>query len=401
MTEPTATILVVDDEIQNRKVLEAFLKPEGYLIRMAANGEEALASVSQRAPDLILLDAMMPGMDGFQVASQLKAHSETASIPVIMVTARMDKASRLAGLNAGAEEFLTKPVDRAELWLRVRNLLRLKAYGDLLRDQGLVLEQQVQARTAALEAAQEHLLRKVEELHRSNEELAQFAYVASHDLQEPLRMVASYTQLLSTRYSGKLDATADEFIKYAVDGAIRMEQLIRDLLNLSRVGTKGLAMLSISSEGALLEALRNLRGAIEDSSALVTHDPLPNVMGDQIQLVQLFQNLVGNAIKYQNPGVPRIHVSAVKNGGDQWTFSIQDNGLGIEPQYFERIFGMFQRLHGRDKFSGTGIGLAICKKIVERHGGRISVDSKPGMGSTFRFTLADALVSTGAPGWPD
>ena len=236
--------------------------------------------------------------------------------------------------------------------------------------------------------AEANLLQKVEELNRSNEELGQFAYIASHDLQEPLRMVASYTQLLSRRYKGKLDPDADEFIAFAVDGASRMQRLIQDLLAYSRVGTKGQDLLSTSSEDAFQRSLINLRGAIEDSGALVTHDSLPSVLADEMQLVQLFQNLVGNAIKYQNPGIPRIHVSATQNGQNKWIFSVCDNGLGIDPQYFERIFGMFQRLHKREEFAGTGIGLAICKKIVERHGGSISVESQPGRGSTFRFGLA-------------
>jgi PAS domain S-box-containing protein len=233
------------------------------------------------------------------------------------------------------------------------------------------------------------LLQKVEELNRSNEELGQFAYIASHDLQEPLRMVASYTQLLSRRYKGKLDTEADEFIAFAVDGASRMQRLIQDLLTYSRVATKGRALRQTSSEEALQHALMNLRGSIEGSGALVTHDPLPAVLADEMQLTQLFQNLVGNAIKYQKSGIPHVHVAAAMNGDKKWTFAVKDDGIGIDPQYFERIFGMFQRLHKREEFSGTGIGLAICKKIVERHGGNISVESKIGEGTTFRFTLAN------------
>src|SRR5580698_7807952 len=235
--------------------------------------------------------------------------------------------------------------------------------------------------------AEAHLLYKVEELNRSNEELGQFAYIASHDLQEPLRMVASYTQLLARRYKGRLDSDADEFITFAVDGANRMQRLIQDLLAYSRVGTKGKDLLVTSSEEALQRAILNLRGAIADSGAMVTHDPLPAVMADETQLVQLFQNLIGNAIKYQKAGTPKVHISASKNGGTKWTFSVRDNGLGIDPQYFERIFVMFQRLHKREEFAGTGIGLAICKKIVERHGGTISVESQPGQGSNFLFAL--------------
>jgi PAS domain S-box-containing protein len=245
--------------------------------------------------------------------------------------------------------------------------------------------------------AEAHLLQKVEELNRSNEELEQFAYIASHDLQEPLRMVASYTQLLSRRYKGKLDSNADEFISFAVDGASRMQRLIKDLLAYSRVGTRAKDLFDTSSEEALQQALINLRGAVEESGAQVTHDPLPIVVADEMQLIQLFQNLVGNAIKYQNPGTPRVHISAARDGEKRWTFSVRDNGLGIDSQYFERIFGMFQRLHKREEFEGTGVGLAICKKIVERHGGSISVKSELGHGSTFSFALGESEKSPAKP----
>jgi PAS domain S-box-containing protein len=240
----------------------------------------------------------------------------------------------------------------------------------------------------ARKAAEARLVQKVEELNRSNEELEQFAYIASHDLQEPLRMVASYTQLLSKRYKGKLDSDADQFIAFAVDGASRMQHLIQDLLAYSRVGKRGGELLDVSSEEALEQALINLRGAIEESGAVVTHDPLPRVMADADQLTQVLQNLVGNAIKYQRPGIPLIHLSVARDSEGMWLFSIRDNGLGIDSQFFEKIFGMFQRLHKREEFAGTGMGLAICKKIVERHGGKIWVESRPGAGSTFRFTLA-------------
>jgi PAS domain S-box-containing protein len=238
-------------------------------------------------------------------------------------------------------------------------------------------------------AAEAHLLQKVDELNRSNEELGQFAYIASHDLQEPLRMVASYTQLLSRRYKGKLDSDADEFIAFAVDGANRMQRLIQDLLAYSRVGTEGRDLAETSSEKALQLALANLGGAIEQSAAVVTHDPLPTIIADESQLVQLFQNLVGNAIKYQRPGIPRINISAAKVE-KKWMFSVNDNGIGIDSKYTEKIFGMFQRLHKRNEFAGTGIGLAICKKIAERHDSNITVESKLGVGSTFRFALAES-----------
>jgi PAS domain S-box-containing protein len=237
--------------------------------------------------------------------------------------------------------------------------------------------------------AEEHLVKMVGELKRSNEELQQFAYVASHDLQEPLRMVASYTQLLAKRYKGRLDSEADEFIAFAVDGSTRMQELISDLLTYSRAGTEGKALREISSEKALNDAVTNLRATIQESKAEVTNDPLPAIMTDDTQLTQVFQNLVGNAIKYRSAQVPRVHVSATKNGGKDWIFLVRDNGLGIDPQYFERIFVLFQRLHGREEFKGTGIGLTICKKIVERLGGRIWVESQPDKGSTFYFTLPE------------
>jgi PAS domain S-box-containing protein len=236
--------------------------------------------------------------------------------------------------------------------------------------------------------AEADLLNKVEALKRSNEELGNFAYIASHDLQEPLRMVASYTQLLARRYKGRLDSDADEFIAFAIDGASRMQLLIRDLLSYSRVQTTGKDLLNTSSEEALDQAQRNLRGALEDSGAVITHDPLPHVLADEMQLVQLFQNLVGNAVKYRRSEQALVHISVRSRDDQRWTFSVRDNGLGIDGQYFDRIFGMFQRLHKREEFEGTGIGLAICKKIVERHGGRIMVESTVGRGSRFSFDLA-------------
>jgi PAS domain S-box-containing protein len=237
--------------------------------------------------------------------------------------------------------------------------------------------------------SEEHLVKTVWELKRSNDELQQFAYVSSHDLQEPLRMVSSYTQLLAKRYQGRLDSDADEFIAFAVDGCNRMQGLIQDLLTYSRAGTNAKTLHETSSEIALKKALANLRITIEQSGAIVTHDLLPALTTDATQLTQVFQNLVGNAIKYHGAEAPRVHVSATKAGNNEWIFSVRDNGLGIDPQYFDRIFILFQRLHGRDEFEGTGIGLAICKKILERLGGRIWVESQPEKGSTFYFALPE------------
>jgi PAS domain S-box-containing protein len=235
--------------------------------------------------------------------------------------------------------------------------------------------------------AEEKLITSLKDLERSNKDLEQFAYVASHDLQEPLRMVASYTQLLEKRYKDKLDSDALEFINYAVDGANRMQGLINDLLSFSRVGTRGKPSQLIDSHTALGQARVNLSMTIEENNAIVTNDDLPEVMADETQLIQLFQNLIGNAIKFHKPGEsPRIHISAQRKNED-WVFSVRDNGIGIDPQYFDRIFVIFQRLNTREEYKGTGIGLAICKKIVERLGGKIWIESQPGQGATFYFTL--------------
>lgn len=232
----------------------------------------------------------------------------------------------------------------------------------------------------------EDLAKKTAELARSNQELEQFAYIASHDLQEPLRMISSYVQLLAKRYQGKLDQDADEFIHYAVDGAARMQRLITDLLSYSRVGTRGKPFEPTDSYQVLAAALDNLQLAIADNAAFITHDRLPTVTADGSQLTQLFQNLIGNAIKFHSTLPPTIHIGAQQQD-NEWLFSVRDNGIGIAPEHFERIFMIFQRLHASAEYPGTGIGLAVCKRIVERHGGRIWIESQPGQGATFFFTL--------------
>jgi PAS domain S-box-containing protein len=251
---------------------------------------------------------------------------------------------------------------------------RLRGFGKITRD------------ITELKESEQHLGKTMAELKRSNDDLELFAYVASHDLQEPLRMVASYTQLLARRYKGRLDSDADEFIAYAVDGCNRMQELIQDLLSYSRVGANTDAMRQTSCEDALARAVKNLQATIEASKAIVEHDPLPVIDTDGTRLAQVFQNLIGNAIKYRGAELPQIHISA-RQAGREWIFSVRDNGMGIESQYFDRIFVIFQRLHGQKEYQGTGIGLAMCKKILDRLGGRIWVESQVTKGSTFYFAL--------------
>ena len=263
-----------------------------------------------------------------------------------------------------------KPLTNTRLAESVLKLVALRAAGELERRQ-----------------VDDALQQTTEELDRSNTDLTQFAYVASHDLQEPLRQVKGFLTLLQDRYKGKLDDKADEYIHYAVDGAVRMSNLITDLLAYSRVNSGGKPPIAISCQAALDSALANLQTAIVQSSASVTHDPLPTLVADQTQISQLFQNLIGNAIKFRHADRPcQIHIG-VKQREGEWVFAFRDNGIGIPPDQLDRVFVIFQRLHGREEYPGTGIGLAICKKIVERHGGRIWVESKPGEGSTFYFTL--------------
>jgi two-component system sensor histidine kinase/response regulator len=369
------TILIVDDMPANLGVLTSHLERQGYVAVVAQGGEEGIERAEFVRPDLILLDVMMPGLDGFETCRRLKANPLTHDIPVVFMTALSDTGDKLAGFAAGAVDYVTKPLNGAEVLARLDTHLTLYA----LRQQLAAQNEELQREVAAHEATQVAL-------SRSNAELEQLAYVASHDMQEPLRMVASYLQLVAKRYRGQLDADADEFIGYAVDGAKRMQALINDLLAYSRIGTKARPFEPVDCNRVLDTALFNLRVALEASGAQVTHGPLPVVSGDAMQIAQLFQNLIGNAIKFKRVDPVQVHL-AVEELDDEWRFTVSDNGIGIAPEYHERIFVMFQRLHGRGEFPGTGIGLAICKRVVERHGGTISVTSQPGVGSAFSFTL--------------
>ncbi|MAF09308.1 hybrid sensor histidine kinase/response regulator [Candidatus Poribacteria bacterium] len=358
-----AKLLVVDDEPANVELLEEMLADAGYRnVRSLTDPRRVEEAYREWRPHLVALDLNMPHMDGFQVMEQLRAiDGEDGYLPVLVLTAYQDREIRYRALRAGARDFLTKPFDLMEVLLRIRSLLEVR----LLYDQTLSLNAQ---------------------LTESNADLERFAFVASHDLQEPLRSVTRYVQMLDKRYSDALDEKGVGYIGRAVEGTKRMQALILSLLDYARVGSRG-EMFTLTDVDAVVDgAASDLSARIDEVGAEVTRDALPRILADQGQLAQLLQNLIGNAIKFCGDDAPTVHVSAEQQD-DAWVFAVADNGIGIEPEYGEQIFEIFQRLHGRGSYDGTGIGLAICRKIVQRHGGRIWVDSQPGEGATFRFTI--------------
>ena len=422
---PLGNILVVDDTAENLRLLSTMLTQSGYAPRCVINGKMALRACNSNPPDLILLDIMMPEMNGYEVCQHLKLEAKTREIPVIFISAKDEVFDKVNAFAVGGVDYISKPFQFEEVLARIESHLSLRnlqkqlkeqnvllqeeitsrlAVEKTLQEKNLILQQEISTRRAVEKALQEQnlvlqqeisnrqraesaLLKSNQELARSNAELEQFAYVASHDLQAPLATIASYAQLLEKRYKDQLDSKASKFIDNIVHGCTRMQTLIDDLLEYSRVGRSRKPFQLTDCNYAVEQALANLQGAIRETQAVVTYSELPAVMGDISQLVQLFQNLVGNSIKYRHDAPPVVHITACKQEKD-WLFSVSDNGIGIATQHQARIFQIFQRLHTQKEYSGTGIGLAICQKIVERHGGYIWVESKPGQGSTFYFTVA-------------
>ncbi len=371
MTARRANILMVDDHAPNLLALEAALAGLDANLVRAESGVAALRCLLEQDFAAILLDVQMPGMDGFETAQRIRQRDQLKHTPIVFLTAigRTD-ADVAKGYAVGAVDYIVKPVDAAILRARIEFILEL--YQEREEQKSL---------TAAL-------AERADELARSNTELEQFVYVASHDLREPLRMVVSFLQLLEKRCGEQLDAESLEFLDFAVDGAKRMDALIDGLLLLYRT-EKGATPEPTEANEALAAALQVLQLAIEESGAEVVSAPLPTVRADPAQLADLLQNLIGNSIKYTGSEAIHIQVGCDKVE-EGWRFHIRDNGLGIAPEFHDRVFRIFQRLHTRAEHPGTGIGLAVCKKIVERHGGRIWVESEPGEGSTFFFTLPDS-----------
>jgi signal transduction histidine kinase len=358
--------LLVEDNALDAALVVRALNKDGFNVLADVVQDEAAFTQVLRAnpPEVVLADYNLPNWKGMEVLNVLRR--EGLDIPMILVSGALGDVNAVECIKQGATDYVLKD-GLARLPEVVRRALREKTERVWRRQ------------------AEEDLARKVDELARSNADLEQFAYVASHDLQEPLRMVTAYTQLLAERYRGKLDENADKFIAYAADGAQRMQVLIHDLLAFSRVGGKE-APGSVDCNAVMKDVLQALAAAIEESAAVVRHGELPVVWADRTQVAQVFQNLIGNAIKFRGTEPPLVSLQA-EQAGRQWLFSVSDNGIGIAPEYAENVFVVFQRLHGRAEYPGNGIGLAICKKIVEHNGGKIWVESLAGSGSTFKFTL--------------
>lgn len=358
-------VLFVEDQPADVELAQRALREHGFDVQSCAvqDAEQFLIEIRKGIYEIVLADYNLPQWNGMEVVSLLRR--EGLDVPVILVSGALGETRAVDCLKDGAADYVLK-----------ENLTRLpESVRQALREKKL----------------REDNKRTVEELARSNRELEQFAYVASHDLQEPLRMIASYTQLIAERYRGKLDEKADRYIHYAVDGATRMQRLIDDLLTFSRVGRLGLVLQNADCNAAIETACQNLENAIREAQAKVEHDRLPVIVADGRLLVQLFQNLISNSIKFHGAQVPHIQISAEKQKRE-WVFAVTDNGIGIAPEHAQSIFGIFKRLHTHDEYPGSGIGLSICKKIVEQHGGRIWVESALGQGATFRFVLPTLLA---------
>jgi signal transduction histidine kinase len=380
--KPIKILLIEDSLFATRLAKQMLTEAESPQfvteLKCADRLSTGLKHLDEEEIDIVLLDLTLP--DSHDLETFTTVQSKTRDVPIVVMSGLEDEKLAIEAVQRGAQDYLVKgQIDSNLLKRSILYAIERNRVEKELRRYREHLEELVEERTAELKAI-------VEALERSNKDLEQFAYVASHDLQEPLRMVASYVQLLERRYKDRLDSDAKEFITFAVDGATRMQKLINDLLSYSRISTRGKEFKDTDSKYALDQAIENLRMAIKDSGARITYDKLPEISSDESQLIQLFQNLIDNAIKFRSQEVPHIHISA-RDNRSEWLFSVQDNGVGIDPQHAERIFVIFQRLHEREKYPGTGIGLAICKRIVERHGGRIWVESEPGKGSTFFFTI--------------
>jgi signal transduction histidine kinase len=364
-------ILLVEDNAADSELVLRELRRGGFEVSAAIvqSAQEFRDSLKNAFPDLVLADYNLGHWRGMEALEIIK--SEGLNVPLILVSGALGDVTAVECIKQGATDYVLKD-SLARLPVSVARALQEKR----LREERKI--------------ASEQLARNMEDLARSNAELEQFAYVASHDLQEPLRMITAYTQLLSEKYSGRLDEQADKYIAYAVDGATRMQTLIQDLLAFSRAGNQTPMQESHDSNVIVQRALKNLQVALQESGAVVKYENLPMILGNGSQLQQVFQNLIGNALKFRGQDTAMIQINAersAESNSDRWTFAVTDNGIGIAPENLANIFAVFHRLHTRTEYPGNGIGLSICKKIIERHGGTIWAESQIGHGCKFKFTL--------------
>ena len=383
MAERKASILMVDDRPENLIALEAALEPLDQNLVKANSGEEALRLLLREEFAVILLDVQMPVMDGFDTAIQIKEREKTKDIPIIFLTAiSREPHHALRGYSTGAVDYMAKPFDPWVLRAKVAVFVDLYEKNSLLKKQKELLAERLEEQYRAEQA----LADKAKELERSNADLQQFAYVASHDLQEPLRVMNGYLDLLSDNLKeGDTEESLSmiERIKRSTD---RMDALIQDLLEYARVDSQPEPFRKTDLNEVLEYAVGNLEVSIKENDVIVKHESLPTVSGDQSQLLQLFQNLIANGIKFRSQRRPEITIDAQRIDGE-WEVAIRDNGIGIDPSHLDRIFTIFERLNPLEHYPGSGIGLSVCKKIIERHGGRIWAESVASEGTTMRFTL--------------
>ena len=387
MVEYSIKVLLVEDDEDDYILIRDLLDevPEQqFQLDWVATFTEAVTTIQNQHHDVYLVDYRLGERDGLELLELIDSQEGS---PVIILSGQGDRELDIAALRSGAADYLDKTYLRASL---LEHYIR----SSIERNRALKALQESEQRYREL-FERETQLRK--ELSRSNTELEDFAYIASHDLQEPLRAISGYTKLLRAEYLSQLDSTAQEYMNFVVDGTKRMQSLIEDLLTYSRVNTYERVFDNVDCNSVVKEAIANLQTAIEESEAKIIYRDLPCLMGDRIQLVQLFQNLLSNAIKFRHSDIaPKITIEArFWSDTQQWLFSLEDNGIGIKSEYYDRIFKIFKRLHTQSEFSGTGVGLALCRKIVERHGGKIWVESQLGNSSIFFFTLSDCPIDKG------
>ena len=395
-------ILIVDDNPDNLKVLYTYLKSAGFEVLVAEDGVAGIEVVQHSQPELILLDVMMPGMDGFEVCRNLKADASTKNIPVIFLTALSETVNKLTGFQVGGVDYITQPIEYEEVAVRVRTHLILTRTRQKLQEQNQQLQAEINRREQIerelkqsrqlLQQNNDNLEHAVAErtaqLATSNQDLEDFAYIASHDLRQPIRKIRMCTEYLAEDYGQCFDEQAEEYIRYITKSTDRMYLLIDDLLAYSRVGREE-NLVPVDLESVVQDVLEDLSLTIEEKQATIDYQGLPTVRANLREIRQLFQNSIGNSLKFTSDRPPEITINAIRQE-DNWLFSVKDNGIGIEPRFYDKIFQMFQRLHSNSEYEGTGIGLAICQKVVNSHGGEIWVESQFGEGATFYFTLPEA-----------